>query len=118
MIIGGDQIEARFCDTIVAFCEAVAESIPEDENHKIDKEVVDKLKRRIKNQSREVAIEIMGDDAVTDSAIREVVNVTSSIRLAGELTKVIKSMMANPVSKHTLEAITKATVAIDVRNKH
>jgi hypothetical protein len=118
MLIEGKPIQMRTGDLIAAFCEVILETQPPDEKGEtIDRPEVDKIKKRILSESRDIAIEITNMDIVPQSTIHQIANITASLRLTGLLTAGIKQMMDTIEGRGMMMNLTAAATAIRKREE-
>lgn len=115
MLVNGKQIELRRGDKIAAFCQIILETMPETEDDKIDPVVVDRLKKKVISESREIAAEIIGGDILPKDTINQIAQTTAILRLTGEFTDFIKLLMSTPEGRGMLQSITYAAKQISDR---
>lgn len=116
MLIEGKPIDMRTGDLIAAFCEVILETQPPDgKGETIDRTAVDRIKKRIISESRDIAIEVTNMDIVPQSTIHRIANITASLRLTGLLTFGIKQMMETVEGRGMMMNLTSAAAAIRKR---
>jgi hypothetical protein len=116
MLIEGKPIDMRRGDLIAAFCEVILETQPPDEKGEtLNRVDVDKIKKKILSESRDIAIEVTNMDIVPKGTIDKIANITASLRLTGYLTSIIRDMMETVEGRGMMMNLTSAAAAIKKR---